>query len=341
MIIHHAFTGFVVLSSQTMQLSISTWNAIGQTLAYLTALAVAIGVVGLVKKHLWGIEDTTLRLLRLILPLETRKRSAVWIDDQNWIPNNHSMSNRIIRDWFEKNPKAFHSFLWSNHLSYAKNYESVHAFGAQHLNLSRRMLFRDLKDFLDSQNDSLPRGFDITSIFELGCSSGYLLRYFEESLFPRSSTIEGMDIDEYAVEKGKKYLQEHGSKIKLIHGDIAHFPDVMRNRKYDLILCAGVLAYLDEKTASQVVQEMLRHSSGIVVIKEFAHPTIDNAKLLHSEHRESDGALIHNIDSMIEKAGGIILHRRWYGAKLFDKQTHYSVFCRPAKYSQKNETKAN
>jgi SAM-dependent methyltransferase len=333
MIIHRALTGSVVLAGQAMQLSTSIWDAFSLTLVYLTALALAIGVARLVQKHLWSIEVTTLSLLRLFLPLETRKRSAVWIDGQSWIPNNHSMSNRIIRDWFEKDPKAFHSFLWSNHLSYAKNYESVHAFGGQHLNLCRRMLFQDLKDFLDSQNGSLPRNFDIKSIFELGCSSGYLLRHFEETLFPRASIIEGMDIDEYAVEKGRKYLREHGSKIKLIHGDIAHLSDVMGNSKYDLILCAGVLAYLDENTASHVVQEMLSHSSGIVVIKEFAHPIIDNAELLHSEHRESDGALIHNVDSMIKKAGGIILHRRWYGAKLFDNQTHYSVFCRPAKYS--------
>ena len=87
--------------------------------------------------------------------------------------------------------------------------------------------------------------------------------------------------------------------------------------------------YLDEQAAASVVKSMLSHSKVLVAIACLAHPTIDNSKLERSEPRKLDGALMHNIDAMVQKVGGTIVHRRWEGARTFDGQRIYFIFCSP------------
>jgi SAM-dependent methyltransferase len=269
------------------------------------------------------------KLLTTGLPLGIRKQLAILIDRQAWIPNRHVLSMAMIRDWAGKDVDAFHRFLWAHHLGYAKFYEGVHKFGAENLILTRRMLFEDLMKCLPAQGTPLSDARSIRSIFDVGCSAGYLLRYMETDLFPAAATFEGIDIDGYAVEMGEAYLRAHASKVRLAHTDMADLDHVMDGRKFDLILCAGVLMYLHEDAAANVVRSMLTHCSGLVAIAGLAHPVMDNAELKCSESRMSDGSLIHNIDGMVDKAGGTIVYRRWEGAKDFDGQTVYFVFCRP------------
>ena len=80
-----------------------------------------------------------------VLPVSSRKALAVWIDRQGWIPGNHELPMIILRDWAEKDADAFHRFLWSNHLVYARWYEEKNEFGAENLRLIRKMMFQDLK----------------------------------------------------------------------------------------------------------------------------------------------------------------------------------------------------
>ena len=263
-------------------------------------------------------------------PLGMRKQLAVLTDRQNWIPNCHALSMSIIRDWAERDVDAFHRFLWAHHLGYAKFYEAVHDFGPGNLVLTRKMLFEDLRKYLGQQGNSLSCAGSIKSIFDVGCSAGYLLRFMETELFPGATTLEGNDIDEYALQMGEIYLRAKASKIRLVRADMADLDRIMNKRKFDLILCAGVLMYLQESAAFGVVQSMLNHCSGLVVITGLAHPVSDNAALVSSEPRKSDGGLIHNIDRMVQKAGGRVVYRRWEGAKDFEGQTVYFIFCRPA-----------
>lgn len=262
------------------------------------------------------------------IPLNVRKQLIIWVDLQKWLPNCHSLSIMIVRDWAEKDVNSYHRFLWFHHLAYAKYYEKVNDFNGN-LTLVRRIFFEDLKNFLSWFEKSSSYRIDVKNIFEVGCSSGYLLRFMETNLFKEAVIIEGLDIDALAVEKGKAYLSEHKSKIKLTVADMIDLDRVMNGHKYDLIVCAGVLMYLQENNAAAVVKSMLAHCNGIVAIAGLAHPNIDNYKLAGSESRRSDGALIHNIEAMVENTGGQIEYRRWEGSKTFDKQTIYFVFCRP------------
>ena len=265
------------------------------------------------------------KILYTILPLNNRKQLAVWTDQQRWIPNCNILSMTIIRDWAEKDNNAFHLFLWTQHLGYAKFNEITNDYGADNLILTRRMLFEEIKKCLLFRSGTM----NVDSVFEVGCSSGYLLRYIETDLFPRAKVLDGIDIDNYSLEKGRAYLQACKSKIRLIHADMRDLDNVMKGDKYDLILCAGVLMYLDEQAAASVVKSMLSHSKVLVAIACLAHPTIDNSKLERSEPRKLDGALMHNIDAMVQKVGGTIVHRRWEGARTFDGQRIYFIFCSP------------
>jgi SAM-dependent methyltransferase len=269
------------------------------------------------------------KLFMTVLPIGIRKQLAILADGQTWIPNCHVLSMAMIRDWAAKDVDAFHRFLWTHHLGYAKFYEGVHEFGVENLILTRRMLFEDLIKCLPLKGTSLADARNIGSIFDVGCSAGYLLRYMETDLFPSATALEGVDIDGYAIEMGEVYLRAHASKVRLVRADMADLDRVMDKHKFDLILCAGVLMYLREGAAADVVRSMLNHCSGLIAIAGLAHPVVDNAKLTHSEPRMSDGAFIHNIDAMVEKADGTIVYRRWEGAKDFDGQTVYFIFCRP------------
>jgi SAM-dependent methyltransferase len=245
----------------------------------------------------------------------------------------------MIRDWANKDAEAFHYFLWSQHLGYAKSYEEVHSFGKENLVLTRRILFQALKEcLLRESRDSLKQ---VQSVFDVGCSAGYLLRFVETELFPSANSLEGIDIDKHAIDVGTAYLRSHESKIRLTCADMANLEQIIDERKYDVVLCAGVLTYVNERTATDLVRAMLNHCNRLVAIKGIAHPVLDNGELGNSYTRRSDGAFIHNFDAMVKEAGGSIVYRRWEGAKLFDGQTLYLVFGQPGKqkYGEKTKTR--
>lgn len=241
----------------------------------------------------------------------------------------------MLRDWAEKEPETFHRFFWANHIGYAKFYEKVNDFGTEKLVLTRKMLFEDLKKCVLNQSGIASQLGDVKSILDVGCASGCLLYFIEKHLFPTATILEGIDIDKHLIEKGRAYLSKNASKICLHHADIVDLDRVIGERKYDIILCAGVLMYLNESTAIDVVRSMLNHCSGLVAIKGLAHPIIDNAKLMRSEPRMNDGAFIHNIDAMVKKANGKVIFRKWEGSKEYDGQTVYFVFCQPETYEPK------
>ena len=159
---------------------------------------------------------------------------------------------------------------------------------------------------------------------------GYLLRYLELNVFPAATVLEGSDIDEYATRVGAEHLAREGSRVRLRRGDMLHLQPLMAGRRFDVILCAGVLMYLPEADAARVVETVLRHSAGVVAFAGLAHPSRDNATLSASEVRARDGSFIHNLDAFVEATGGRVIRRRWEGAHTVRGNTIYFVFCVPA-----------
>jgi len=273
------------------------------------------GKRGLVKK-------IAKEVIRTVLPLGVRKNVAAWIGRQGWIARERRSwwSVELLRDMAEKDINAYHRFLWSRHLSYADTYEVDERFGAGRMNGSRVIFFKALMDFLQDH------GMNVDSVFEVGSSLGYQLRFLETELLPEASSFMGIDIDEYSIEAGKKYLRELGSRVQLRCGDMGDMDAFMGGGPWDLTLCTGVLMYLCEEDAAGVVKKMLDHTGKVLAISGLAHPEVDNRELASSQPRARDMSFIHNIDKMVEAWGGTVLWRRWDGAREVDGNTIYFVF---------------
>lgn len=240
------------------------------------------------------------------VPLALRQSGAAWLGRQTWIPGRHWRAERLVSDLAERDPDAYHRFLWSHHLAYAESYEPPLQFGRDQIKPDRRLLFRDIRACLQRERA------EVRSVLEVGCSVGHLLRYVETEVFPAADVLVGMDIDDYAVKSGNAWLAQQGSKARLIAADMARIDETLGvASRYDCVLCAGVIMYLGEQQAAKVVQSMLRHTRKLLAITGLAHPNFDNRLLANSEVREKDGAFRHNLDTMVTNAGGEILFRRW------------------------------
>lgn len=261
--------------------------------------------------------------LRATLPLRARMRLAVLVG-RSRLPGAEWWSAELVRDLAERDLNAYHRFLWSHHLAYARTYEPDVRFGADRIHPTRRLLFDELRALLHERGTDPAR--DVRSVLEVGCSMGYLLRHAETAVFPAARVLDGMDIDGYAVERGRAVLRDAGSRVRLAVGDAVHLPGTFSQAGYDVVLCAGVLMYLREADAREAVAAMLARTDGVLALAGLAHPETDNAGLAASVPRARDRSLIHNLDAMVQRAGGRVLRRRWDGARQVDGNTVYFVF---------------
>lgn len=260
------------------------------------------------------------------LPLALRQSGAAWIGRQPWIPGRHWRAARLVADLAERDPNAYHRFLWSHHLAYAESYEPSLQYGRKRIKPDRRLLFRDIRACLKRDFAARPR---IRSVLEVGCSVGHLLRYVETEVFPDAEVLHGIDIDRYAVESGNAWLARVGSKARLMAGDMTALDALVRSdARYDCVLCAGVLMYLREEAAAKVVRAMLRHTRHLLALTGLAHPQFDNRSLARSEVREKDGAYRHNLDAFVRAAGGQVLLRRWHPTAPAGWNPPYFVLCK-------------
>jgi len=282
-----------------------------------------MGVTGNAKKRL----TSGLCLLRRVLPLPVRRRMVVAFGGRAWLPHRSWLTFELLRDFAETDPAAWHRFLWAHHLAYADSYEVERRFGDERIVPSRRMFFDDLRDFLVGRGIDPER--EVASVFEVGCSLGYLLRHLETGLFRSATTLEGIDIDRRAVERGAAHLAGIGSRVKLAARDMTEVSEVLGARKVDVILCLGVLMYLPEAEARLVVRSILDHANVVAAFAGLADPSVDNARLTQPGVRQSDGTFIHNIDAMVRESGGEVAWRRWEGARDVAGNTIYFVFAIP------------
>src|SRR5262245_17903305 len=198
-----------------------------------------------------------LAVLQRSLPLTMRMRIVCWAQGGGSLRSRLFTPLDLLRDLADDDPNGLHRFLWSRHLTYAASYD-VSRFGAERLDVSRRMLFADIQEHLRGR--SISPECDVACVFEAGCSLGYVLRYAETNVFPSSTRLIGVDVDKYAIEEGRAYLRETQSKVQLISGDASDLEQIMSDQQYDVVLCCGVLLYFDEATAARIVKTLLRHT---------------------------------------------------------------------------------
>jgi len=269
------------------------------------------------------------RLIVRLVPRSVRKFLSIWLSRQAWLPpaNRSYWATELLTDFAATNPNDYHKFLWKHHMAYAETYEIDLRFGYEKLNDTRKLLFGELPQRM--QAAGLGRLEDVRSVFEVGCSLGYLLRYMETDVCPGAGRLEGIDIDAHAIAEGSRYLAGVGSKVVLHQGDMESVGEYLGGEKFDIVLASGVLLYLDQESAAGLVSGMLEHTGKLLVITALAHPETDNALMKSSVLRERDGTWIHNVDRMIESAGGQIVARRYQGAEMLDGNSIYFLYAVP------------
>jgi SAM-dependent methyltransferase len=274
------------------------------------------------------IKKKTKELIRMILPLSTRKYLSVLINQKPWFgaPVRNWWTQELLRDFAETDSSGYHRFLWSHHLAYAESYEADKRFGEENMKGSRKLFFSDLEKYL--LNSGIDPHTGVRSVLEVGCSLGYQLHYLETNLFTGASEFEGIDIDNHAITQGNEHLKLLGSKARLHCADMDNINRIMRNKIFDIIICTGVLMYLEEKQAVSVVEKMLNHCRIVLALSGPAYPVQDNCHLGRSVVRERDSSFIHNLDAFVKESGGDVLGRRWEGERVIDGHTIYSVFAR-------------
>lgn len=260
------------------------------------------------------------------VPLAVRKRAAIGISRAGVLSHGHRLrlSMLAVGDLAERDNGAFHKFLWSHHLAYALYYGADERFRSP-IESSRVELFADLERHLQGLRVQ-PR--DVDSILDVGCSVGNNLRYLEERVFPSAKAMHGIDIDHGAVADGSRYLASIDSRIELKAGDMEDLDGILGVRPYDVVFCAGVLLYLDERRAASVVRSMLHRTTMLCAFAALAHAPFDNRLMRASETRPWDMSHVHNVDAMVAAAGGRVVARRWEPGTLDGRQTIYFVFAR-------------
>jgi cyclopropane fatty-acyl-phospholipid synthase-like methyltransferase len=260
------------------------------------------------------------------VPLTLRKRAAIGISRTSLLSHGHRLrlSMLAVGDLAERDNGAFHKFLWSHHLAYALYYAAEERFRSP-IETSRIELFSELEASLRGLGVE-PGGVD--SVLDVGCSVGNNLRYLEEGVFRSASVLHGIDIDHGAVADGSRYLASVGSRIELKAGDMEDLESVIGDRSYDVVFCAGVLLYLNEKRAASVVKSMLERATVMCAFAALANAEFDNRLLEASEHRAWDMSHVHDVDAMVAAAGGRVVARRWEPGTLDGRQTIYFVFAR-------------
>ena len=247
---------------------------------------------------------------------------VLWATHQSWLPSRSVWSRQLLLDWATSSPAAYHRWVWRHHAAFPEIYHPELRFAPGSVDRARIELFEDLIATL--RRDGIEPA-SVTSVLEVGSSLGYLLRYVEESVFPGASVLEGVDIDRFAVEAGNAELQRRNSRVRLRHLDATDLGGYLNGRSFDVVFCAGMLMYLNEVEAAQLVATMLRAANVAMAITGIADPLQDNATMVSHTFRDWDTAYVHNLDAMVLDAGGRILFRRWDGPREIDGLSVYHL----------------
>jgi SAM-dependent methyltransferase len=261
------------------------------------------------------------------LPLTIRQTLVAFIGRRKLpAPFRFEFAMGMLADLRRRDPVALHRFLWSNHLAYAARYEVPHTFGASKINPTRHALFNSISAQLRSRG--LDEGTDVRSVLEIGCSQGYLLRYLETTIFRSATILHGLDLDAYAIRTGSAHLDSVGSRVKLFAADMETAESTIGSKTYDVVLCCGVLMYVNASIAEKVVRMMFARAVHLVGLICLA-PLEGQCGV-----RTTDGAFVHDMHPLIDKAGGNVLSSRWIGTDTSGSSPSHTIVAEPRPQDQ-------
>lgn len=260
-----------------------------------------------------------------MLPLNARKALVIRLERRKfrWSPD---FSIGILGDLRRRDPETLHRFLWSNHLAYAARYEIENKFAPHQISPTRHILCRRIQEYYKAR--ALDAQEQIGSVFDVGCSLGYLLRHLEVNVLPSASTLSGIDIDRYAVGTGMAYLESVQSKVRLFEADLTKAGDLLQRHPYDLVLCCGVLMYVNEDTAKGALQAIFSHCRRLVGLICLA-PDGRRRAGAATEPRASDGAYVHDMHRIIRETGGTLISSTWIDSATSGSSASHVILAEP------------
>ena len=104
----------------------------------------------------------------------------------------------------------------------------------------------EFSKYIRDSASSLP---GVQSILEIGCGTGIDLKLFSDSF-----QLHGIDLNEYALEIGRKQLPN----VNFQKGDITKLP--FENSSIDFVFTHGLMNYLDDDVLENGIAEMFRIS---------------------------------------------------------------------------------
>ena len=124
-----------------------------------------------------------------------------------------------------------------------------------------------------------------STILEVGCSSGHLLRTLSKK--GKNLKYVGVDIDHFAISKGNAELNRIelvGIKsAQLIEAEVTKLP--FKDKSFDIVVSLNVLEHLNEP--SRAIRELLRCSNKFLVIRTLvSDQTFIVKEVRNSDHRD-------------------------------------------------------
>jgi SAM-dependent methyltransferase len=113
------------------------------------------------------------------------------------------------------------------------------------------------------------RGQYVENVLDLGCGDGSLSTF----LLNNSTSVTFVERSSAMLEKVAKNLpQDFADKAVMLRGDLMEIP--LRPESFDLVICVGVLAYVEdlELLAIRARQLLKRHGMLIIECTDSAHP---------------------------------------------------------------------
>lgn len=268
--------------------------------------------------------------IRKIIPLNLRIRFVAWLSRHRGIPYIRKWSDALVRDLELVDPKRYHKFLWENHLdSYGRRYASAELFESRVLNGTKEA-YRAFTQDLEAALEKLGINGTVGRVLDVGCAAGHVLRAIETDVLPEAEVLLGVDIDRYAIEFGRAYLSQAGSKIRLVCGDLEELERLLEKKSFDFSYVAGSLSYLDHDDTQSAVRKILEHTDKLAAFIGLACSDRPNSELEESIFRDDLGSMwTHNFGAMIEAEGWEIVSKRWKSPSESDSQGLYSIFASP------------
>ena len=149
----------------------------------------------------------------------------------------------------------------------------------------------------------------VRSVLDLGCGLGHW-RTALKALVPRAS-YRGVEWSEYQCDR---MGWEHGSVV-----------DYAPGRAFVLVVCQGVLQYLDDASAARAIQNLGRLSQGALYLealtrRDWRH-NVDRALTDGDVHLRTGDWYMHRLKRKFMPLGGGLFVRRSAGVSLFELET--------------------